>query len=89
MKKILVVDVPDGQQVTDVIYTTGDEHEQWEYFLEFQELRPLSNLKEIIKTLEKFNLWRRDDEGKHPMPDPTAIGIALDKAIETLKQLEP
>ena len=42
--------------------------------------------KEIIKTLNKANYWRKG--WKWEMPDPTEFWIAIDYAIERLKQYE-
>lgn len=40
------------------------------------------------KILEHFNLWRRDDNipNQYEMPNPFDIGIAIDLAVEVLKQ---
>ena len=43
---------------------------------------------QAAKQLEAYNLWRRDNEGIHPMPDPKESGKAIDKAIEILKNQE-
>ena len=49
-----------------------------------KETQPEYNIQGLIETLENFNKWRRGAE--MPMPNPTAIGIAIDDAIEILKQ---
>jgi len=38
-----------------------------------------------IYILELYNKWRRADEDME-MPDPKQLGLAIDLAIETLKQ---
>tara|TARA_B100000378_G_scaffold13962_1_gene11416 strand:- start:81 stop:221 length:141 start_codon:yes stop_codon:yes gene_type:complete len=42
-------------------------------------------VEEAIKVLTKYNEWRRDDTGEKPMPQPSQIGIAIDVAIQELK----
>lgn len=43
--------------------------------------------REASKLLREFNLWRRDVNvpNSHKMPNPTEIGIAIDKAILALE----
>lgn len=43
---------------------------------------------EAIAILEAHNLWRRDNTDTSPMQDSQDIGIALDIAIEVLKERE-
>ena len=46
-------------------------------------------LAEHVEVLRKFNEWRRwrgNDEDSPPMPDPRAIGIAIDAAIECMRE---
>ena len=40
-----------------------------------------------IEILTQLNLWRRDNNvpNSQEMPDPKDIGLAIDKAIETMK----
>ena len=45
------------------------------------------NIKEIIKNLEHYNNWRRDNDDKYTMPEPNQIGIAIDSAISELNKL--
>lgn len=42
---------------------------------------------EIIKTLEQFNAWRRNDSIPNDieMPDPKLLGQAIDGAVSLLK----
>ena len=45
-----------------------------------------------LKVLQEYQKWRRDEREEGdiiplPMPHPQIIGIALDVAIEVLKQL--
>ena len=42
---------------------------------------------QAVDILTQFNLWRRDrDEvNEHEMPDPKALGIAIDSAISALE----
>ena len=44
-------------------------------------------IQEAIEILTNYNLWRRDDNtpNSHKMPDPKEIGIAIDKAVESMK----
>lgn len=44
------------------------------------------DIKEIIRNLEHYNNWRRDDDNKYTMPDPKQIGITIDAAISELKK---
>lgn len=41
---------------------------------------------EVANFLQQFNDWRRGAES--PQPDPIAIGLAIDAAIEMLNRLE-
>ena len=43
-------------------------------------------LKKAYKILKRHNAWRRDNEGKHPMQDPTEIGKALDTLLTFAKK---
>ena len=47
------------------------------------------NLKQTIKVLEEHNRWRRDNNvpAKTKMAEPKVLGMALDRAIEELKNL--
>lgn len=45
------------------------------------------DIKEIIKNLEHYNNWRRDNDDKYTMPEPKQIGIAIDFAISELNKL--
>jgi hypothetical protein len=45
----------------------------------------MSDNQQTIKTLRRFNQWRRGDESIE-QPDPTEIGIAIDDAIKCIKQ---
>ena len=40
-----------------------------------------------IEILTQLNLWRRDNNvpNAQEMPDPKDVGLAIDKAIETMK----
>ena len=42
-----------------------------------------------IEILTQLNLWRRDNNvpNAQEMPDPKDIGLAIDKAIETMKNI--
>ena len=44
-------------------------------------------LSQAIEILETHNKWRRDrnDVNKHPMTNPTHLGIAIDLIVEHLK----
>jgi len=44
-------------------------------------------LKEIIKNLEHYNNWRRDNDNKYTMPDTKLLGITIDEAISKLNEL--
>jgi hypothetical protein len=44
-------------------------------------------LKEIIKNLEHYNNWRRDNDNKYTMPDTKLLGITIDEAIIKLNEL--
>lgn len=46
-----------------------------------QKLKKMTR-QEAITTLNHYNKWRRGEE--IPQPDPTLIGIAIDKAIELI-----
>lgn len=46
----------------------------------------MNSIEKTIKTLEAFNRWRRDDDGKHNCPDVKEIGIAIDAACDYMKQ---
>lgn len=41
---------------------------------------------EVANFLQQFNDWRRGAES--PQPDPIAVGLAIDAAIEMLNRLE-
>lgn len=45
------------------------------------------SIQEAIDVLTQYNLWRRDDNipNSYEMPEPKIIGIAVDKAVETMK----
>lgn len=45
------------------------------------------DIKEIIKNLEHYNNWRRDNDNEYTMPEPKQIGITIDAAISELKKL--
>jgi len=34
-----------------------------------------------LELIKQYQLWRRDNDGIHEMPNPTEIGKALDKII--------
>ena len=44
------------------------------------------NFTETRDLLEYYNKWRRDNHvpNQYEMPDPTEIGVAIDKAVECL-----
>lgn len=44
-------------------------------------------IEEAIKILDNANKWRRDNKGIYSMPDPREFGLAIDKAIEVLSEL--
>lgn len=39
---------------------------------------------ECVRILEEYNQWRRGGDGDQP--SPTVIGIAIDRAIEFIKE---
>lgn len=43
-------------------------------------------ISEAIEILTQLNAWRRDNNvpNSHEMPDPTQVGLAIDKAIEAM-----
>lgn len=43
---------------------------------------------QVIKTLQAYNEWRRDNDGIYEMPHPKELGIAVDTAIELLSEEE-
>lgn len=45
------------------------------------------SIQEAIEILTQYNLWRRDNNipNSYEMPEPKKIGIAVDKAVETMK----
>ena len=45
----------------------------------------MSDPQQTIETLRRFNQWRRGDESIE-QPDPTEIGVAIDNAINLIKQ---
>jgi hypothetical protein len=45
----------------------------------------MSDPQQTIEFLQRFNQWRRGDESIE-QPDPTEIGIAIDNAINLIKQ---
>jgi hypothetical protein len=45
----------------------------------------MSDPQQAIETLRRFNQWRRGDESIE-QPDPTEIGVAIDNAINLIKQ---
>jgi hypothetical protein len=46
----------------------------------------LKQVKTTIKTLKKYNEWRRGGEGE--MPNPKEIGVAIDHAVDVLQSVE-
>lgn len=44
-------------------------------------------IKEAYEILTQYNLWRRDNHipNKYEMPNPTQLGIAIDTAINVLR----
>ena len=44
------------------------------------------NIKEAVELLKKYNLWRRDNNQVHEMPNPTQIGIAIDAVTEYFEE---
>jgi len=44
-------------------------------------------LKEIIKNLEHYNNWRRDNDNEYTMPEPKLLGLTIDAAISKLNEL--
>lgn len=45
------------------------------------------DIKEIIKNLEHYNNWRRDNDNEYTMPEPKQIGLTIDAAISELNKL--
>jgi hypothetical protein len=45
----------------------------------------MSDTQQTIKTLRRYNQWRRGNESIG-QPDPTEIGVAIDNAINLIKQ---
>lgn len=45
------------------------------------------DIKEIIKNLEHYNNWRRDNDNEYTMPEPKQIGITIDATISELNKL--
>ena len=45
------------------------------------------DIKDIIKNLEHYNNWRRDNDDIYTMPEPKQIGLTIDAAISELNKL--
>lgn len=45
-------------------------------------------INEIIRNLEAYNNWRRDNDDIYDMPNPRDIGITIDNAISELNKIK-
>lgn len=47
------------------------------------------SIQEAIEILTQFNFWRRDDNlpNSQEIPNPKEVGIAIDKAVDTMKMV--
>ena len=43
-------------------------------------------LRDAVDILKHNNLWRRDNDDKYEMPDPTELGKAIDVIIEYFEE---
>lgn len=47
-------------------------------------------LRSAVELLAEYNLWRRDNDSIYTMPNPTLLGLAIDRVVEYMKeQLAP